>query len=506
MSLFLLSDIDNFHLVRGIKSDEVALSAMRTVKHLDERGEIEPWIQGILFDSNHTPHGPSEIVDILTHKMSVRGRSGTSAFILKGRSFPTVRPKDVAHQIARLHRLKDLKFAIFASVGNVLDDVKEHFLNTADQLGVGYAFLDSHDLARLFIAYGYICPRDGEKIVGGRCACGFSPTNRTSNILQQAALKELEVAHRLGETSGLVVLPTGAGKTRLAVVDIKRSNPKLAIYVAHSHEILEKAEEEFLSEFPRGEVRRFSERPTTGEVKRINCLTIQALSRNLQAFEGSQVDYLVVDEFHHAAAPSYRQMMQALKPSFLLGLTATPFRADQKDVLQLCRGNVIANFDLRQGIEHGILCPYHYYGCFDDVDYSNIRHNGVRYDISDLERALIVPERDAAIVEKWEEKGAIESTIAFCCSHSHAERVASSFRLKGYAAEVYLASTSQVVRSTLRDRFRLGGIRVLCVVDVLNEGVDFPFVGCLLFLRPTESKRVFLQQFGRGLRRQGLRI
>jgi hypothetical protein len=147
------------------------------------------------------------------------------------------------------------------------------------------------------------------------------------------------------------------------------------------------------------------------------------------------------------------------------------------------------------------LCPYHYYGCFDDIDYSNITYKGNHYDIRDLEKALIIPARDLGIIAKWAEKAEGKPSLAFCCSHLHAERVADSFRSSGVPAEAYLSSTPWERRVYFREQLRLGGIKVLCVVDVLNEGVDLPFVECLLFLRPTESKRVFFQQFGRGLRR-----
>jgi len=237
------------------------------------------------------------------------------------------------------------------------------------------------------------------------------------------------------------------------------------------------------------------------DLRRINLITIQSLVRNLEVFDGRQIDYMVVDEFHHAAAQSYRRSVDALQPSFLLGLTATPFRGDQQDVLELCDNNVIVSYELRQGIEFGVLSPYHYFGCFDDIDYTSIRHNGVRYDVSDLERALIIPERNEAVIAKWREKSDEKPTLAFCCSHSHAERVAQSFRADGIAAEVYLSTTTHDARTTLRSRLRSGAVRILCVVDILNEGVDLPFVECLLFLRPTESKRVFYQQLGRGLRR-----
>jgi superfamily II DNA or RNA helicase len=501
MALFNILAVDNFEAVRGVAPRTVSEEALLTVRALHEADEMEPWLQAILFDTNNTPHGPSEIVDILTHKVSVRGRVGIAAFILKGRSFPTVRPAHVAHQIFRLERIQGLEFNFFVASGNILDDVKEQFLSTSRRLGADYCFLDCHDLARLFIAFGYICPRDGEKIRGGRCSCGFTPDNRTSNILQQAALSELRATHDLGERSGVVILPTAGGKTRVAVLDVLQCQTDLCVYVAHSHEILESAEKEFLKEFPSEEVIRFSGRPTVGELRRVNLITIQSLARNLDIFSDRDVGYLIVDEFHHAAAPSYRRSVDQLRAGFLLGLTATPFRCDQQDVIQLCGGNVIVNYELRQGIEFGVLCPYHYYGCFDNVDYSNIRHNGTRYDVADLERALVIPERNHGIIQKWIEKAESKPTIAFCCSHRHAERVAQDFRERDIPAGVYLSTTSQQARTQLLDQLRSSEIKVLCAVDVLNEGVDLPFVECLLFLRPTDSKRIFFQQLGRGLRR-----
>lgn len=500
MGLINILKIDNFSQIRDIPPRQLSDSTISVVKTLDEREEIEPWIQAILNDTNHTPHGPSEIVDILTHKMSVNGRDGMGAFIIKGKSFPIVRPKHTSHQIFRLERIDDLSFAFLLASGDVLDEVKEQFISTTTRLNCDYGFFDAHDLARLFVAFGYLCPRDGERIRGGRCKCGYSPSNRTSNILQQEALRELSLSHKIGYKAGAVILPTGAGKTRIAAIDVRRFDPRLCLYVAHSHEILEDAELEFLREFPRELVCRFKTRPTVDQIRKINLVTIQTLVRNLDIFKGKTVEYLIIDEFHHAAAKSYRKSINVLSPNFLLGLTATPFRGDRQDVLEICKGNTIVSYELREGIELGILCPYHYYGCFDNIDYSNIKHNGKRYDVRDLEKALIIPERDKAIIEKWKEKSQNKPTLAFCCSRLHAERVALSFRNAKISAETYLSSTDRMRRDELRKQFKNGMIKVLCVVDILNEGVDLPYAEALLFLRPTESKRIFFQQLGRGLR------
>jgi superfamily II DNA or RNA helicase len=258
---------------------------------------------------------------------------------------------------------------------------------------------------------------------------------------------------------------------------------------------------EFEAIFSKTNVVRHTGPKTFSKLGKINLATIQLLRRNLQKLGQSTFDYVVIDEFHHAAAKSYMKVLGHLAPKFLLGLTATPYRGDQQDIARLCGGNVLIDYDLRLGIETGILSPYHYYGCFDDVDYSNLAHNGIRYNIKDLERALVIPKRDEAVIQTWRKHAEGKPTLAFCCSQVHAHRVASSFNNAGVRAEVYLADTPINSRMELTNQLQRGTLKVICSVDVLNEGADIPFLECLLFLRPTESQRVFYQQLGRGLRK-----
>ena len=500
----LLTKIDEFECfkeVRDFPPDSITEPLINAVKGLDEREELEPFIRMVLFDSNATPHGPAELVDILTHKVIARDENGMAAFIIKGKSFSTVRPVHVAHQIYRLEKIEGLRFSIFAASGTILDEAKEQFCSTAERLGAYYSIFDAVDLARLFVAYGFLCPRDANRVVAGRCRCGYSPKKRILNILQLESLRALEDTHGIGQSAGVVILPTGAGKTRIAAEDARRQQVSRLLYVAHTHEILDVAQSEFEGIFSANNVARLESRGQLRTLTTINISTIQFIQRNLRHISAGQFDYLVVDEFHHAAAKSYRQLIETVAPSFLLGLTATPFRGDRQDILELCDQNVLVNFELRSGIDTGILSPYHYYGCFDDINYSGLRHNGMRYDVRDLERALIVAARDVAIIAKWREKADGKPTIAFCCSHRHAQRVAESFTSAGISAATYLSTDDQPSRHRLLAHFRTGRLRVLCVVDILNEGVDIPFVECLLFLRPTESKRIFHQQLGRGLRR-----
>ncbi len=499
--LVTLDQIDPFQSVRDVPAAMLHEDVIARVRMLDEREELEPFIRSILADQNSTPHGPAELVDILTHKLTIGTNNGWAAFILKGKSFPTVRPKDLSHQIYRLEKIAGLKFAVLAVTGNILDQAQEEFVSTAERLACTYCIMDAGDLARLFVAYGFLCPRDGRRTSAGRCRCGYSLARRQLNLFQKQSLEELHRAHALGQKSGLIVLPPGSGKTRIAAQDAHATAARCVLYVAHTREILDLAESEFSSLFGTDHVKRTNSTQALSRPGRVNLATVQWLARHVEALPPEKFDYVVVDEFHHAAASSYRRLIDKIGSAFLLGLTATPFRGDRQDIIELCQGNILVNAELRTGIDSGVLAPYHYFGAFDDVDYSAIQYHGTSYTIRDLERVLLIPKRDRAIIRTWREHAEHKPTIAFCCSHKHATRVAHTFREQGIAAECYLSSTGFDERRSISTRLARGKTTVLCAVDILNEGADLPFVECLLFLRPTESKRIFFQQLGRGLRR-----
>lgn len=184
----------------------------------------------------------------------------------------------------------------------------------------------------------------------------------------------------------------------------------------------------------------------------------------------------------------------------MLGMTATPDRTDRKDIFELFDYNKVYEISLNEVIEQGYLVPYTYVGLTDDIDYSAIHYQNHRYRVDDLERHLIIPKRNKAILDAYldKDKGAGDKAIGFCVSILHAERMAEFFNENGIkAAAVHSASLD---RDAVIDRFRADELQVVFTVDLFNEGVDFPNVRVLLFLRPTESKTVFLQQLGRGLR------
>lgn len=496
-----LDEYDQFLSLRDFSRDKVAVKLISIVRQFHESEDLEELILNALYDPNRTPHGPAEIADILTLQLSHRNNLGVAAFILKGKSFSTVRPSDISHQVFRLRKISDIKYAVLGHVGNLLDEAREEFIHTAENLKINYSIIDAVEFARLAVVEGIICPRDGNRLRDGQCDCGYRTKGDHLNFLQKDALTNLKNIHELGQESGLVVMPTGSGKTRIAAVDSYNFSAERILYIAHTHEILEGAEREFAHVYGINSIHRGFFYDNSLPTPSVHLSTIQSISRNLDIINPLAFDYVVIDEFHHAAATSYRKLIDKIRPKFLLGLTATPFRGDRQDVLDLCNGNIIVEHELRTGIDGRILVPYHYYGCFDNVDYSKLTAYSYGYSVRDLNKTLIIPERDEAVIKKWSELAEKLPTLAFCCSEIHAKRMAKSFKTAGINAAEYLGKTPMDLRIKLVEKLRYGDLKILCVVDVLNEGVDIPFVECLLFLRPTESKRIFFQQLGRGLRK-----
>ena len=230
--------------------------------------------------------------------------------------------------------------------------------------------------------------------------------------------------------------------------------------------------------------------------------SIQTLGRDehLAQFEPDHFDYVVVDEFHHAAAPTYRGLLAHFRPRFLLGLTATPERTDQSDLLSLCDDNLVYTRNLFDGVELGLLCPFTYCGIQDKtVDYREIPWRNGRFDPNALSAKLATLSRARHALTHWREK-AQRRTLAFCVSTAHADFMAERFKQEGIrSAAVYRGSVLD--RGAALDQLGRGDLEVLFSVDLFNEGVDLPAIDTVMMLRPTESKILFLQQLGRGLRR-----
>lgn len=319
------------------------------------------------------------------------------------------------------------------------------------------------------------------------------------NEVQVEALAALHATREKGFKRGLVVMATGLGKTWLAAFDARQLKVKKLLFVAHRDEIIRQAQATFIQMNPKAHTGLYNGQ----QQEQADWLfaSIQTLGRpeHLQQFGEDYFDYIIVDEFHHATAPSYRRLLDYFQPQFLLGLTATPDRTDQADILALCDDNLVFERGLRDAIVDKHLVPFIYQGIYDEfIDYDEIPWRNGRFDPNALDVAFASHKRANHALEKWQEFSQTK-TLAFCVSQKHADFMAGVFNQAGVkSAAVY--SGSAIPRNQALTELAEGSLKVIFSVDLFNEGTDLPAIDTLLMLRPTESRIVFLQQFGRGLR------
>ncbi len=321
------------------------------------------------------------------------------------------------------------------------------------------------------------------------------------NEIQRDALAALEATRANGNKTGLVVLATGLGKTWLAAFDSAKPAFPRVLFVAHREEILAQALDTYRRIRPSARLGRYAgqERDATAEVL---FASIQTLSRreHIERFARDAFDYIVIDEFHHAAATSYRRLIEYFEPAFLLGLTATPERTDGGDLLTLCQQNLVYRCDVVEGVRRNLLSPFRYFGVPDNVDYANIPWRNSHFDEEALTTAVATQARAENAFEQLKSRGG-NRTLAFCVSMRHANFMASFFQARGVRAVAVHSGVDSAPRAASLERLAAGDLDVVCAVDMFNEGVDLPTLDTVMMLRPTESKILWLQQFGRGLRR-----
>ena len=321
---------------------------------------------------------------------------------------------------------------------------------------------------------------------------------------QIEALYALESSRAEGATKGVVQAATGVGKTYLAAFD--SVNFKRVLFVAHREEILRQAAVSFKNVRQSEDIGFFMGQQKDTD-KSMIFASVATLGKeqylNEAYFPRDYFDYIVVDEFHHAVNKQYQSIVAYFTPKFLLGLTATPDRMDGRNIFELCDYNVPYVITLQEAINKGLLVPFHYYGVFDETDYSSMRFVGGRYNEQDLNKAYVGNARRCDLIYKHYCKYRSQRALGFCCSRLHAEAMAKDFCERGVpAVAVYSDAQGEfaVARQEAISRLVKGEIKVIFSVDMFNEGVDIPSVDMVLFLRPTESPIVFLQQLGRGLR------
>ncbi|WP_431983574.1 DUF3427 domain-containing protein [Streptomyces qinglanensis] len=365
---------------------------------------------------------------------------------------------------------------------------------------------------------------DGERLRAAIAKRKWAPVEEKQNLSritpqphQKDMLERLRAEREVHKKSGaLLVAPTGTGKTVMAALDYlslcKKNNgnkPRL-LFVAHTKEILEQA---------RSTYRRILEDGTFGELQ---VAGMRAMHRDhifasvqsfrsedfLTSFERDHFDVITIDEFHHSAAPTYSDLIDRfhVEGKLLLGLTATPERHDGKNVHDLYfDGRIAAEMRLWEALDSNLLSPFHYYGIADDsAQFSNLSWRG-GYDSKELTDILISTDKHAKLVyselyDKVVDPPSMRA-LGFCVSVDHARFMADYFRERGINAKALSGSTPAPEREAAFNALREGKVQALFSVNLFNEGLDIPDVDTLLFLRPTESVTVYLQQFGRGLRR-----
>ncbi|TCO69064.1 DEAD/DEAH box helicase family protein [Marinisporobacter balticus] len=316
---------------------------------------------------------------------------------------------------------------------------------------------------------------------------------------QIPALYELSKTREEGYNKALVIVATGLGKTYLSAFDTLTFDKVL--FIAHRDEILKQSMETFKNVYKDKTMGFFNAQEKETD-KEIIFGSIQTLGKkeylNEDYFGKTYFDYIVIDEFHHAGAKSYENLIEYFEPKFLLGLTATPDRMDNKDIYKLCDYNIAYACDFKVGINNGWLVPFKYYGIYDDlIDYDTIPWRSGKYDIKVLEHKLNADKRAEQILQKYKNYAG-KKTIGFCASIAHCNFMASFFTKHKIKSKCIHSESNH--RRKLMEDFKADKIDILFVVDIFNEGVDIPNIDTVMFLRPTGSYTIFIQQLGRGLR------
>jgi superfamily II DNA or RNA helicase len=332
---------------------------------------------------------------------------------------------------------------------------------------------------------------------------------------QQEILEALDVERRRHDRwHNLVVAPTGTGKTVVAALDYRRlggQHPQLAdrpslLFVAHRKELLDQSRRTFrevLQDGAFGELLVGGQQPS--EWRHVFASIQSLTAAGIEQLDPRRFDVVIVDEFHHAEAATYRRLLDHLDPQVLVGMTATPERTDGLDVKRWFEGRFAFEMRLWDALDQRLLSPFQYFGVADDTDLSTITWRRGGYVAAELSNVLTGDDaRVAKVLRTVKELIADPTTmrgLGFCVSVEHADHMARRFRDAGLAAAAVTGETPAAERGSALLRLKAGELQVLFTVDLFNEGVDVPEIDTVLFLRPTESATVFLQQLGRGLRK-----
>lgn len=322
------------------------------------------------------------------------------------------------------------------------------------------------------------------------------------NKMQKEALKNLQKLRLLRETKGLIISATGTGKTYLAALDVKNYNPKRFLFVAHREQILKKSLDSFHKVL--GGDKKTNYGILSGNAKNTDAkylfATVQTLSKaeNLNQFKRDEFDYILIDEAHHVGSKIYGKLLDYFTPDFLLGMTATPERSDDKNIYELFDYNVPYEIRLQEALEEEMLVPFHYIGV------SDYTYNGEVIDDNTNLKYLVSEERVKYVVEQskyYGYDGDVLHGLVFVSRKEEADEIAKLLTKNGYPSQMLSGEDSQEQREQAIEKLKNGELTYLVTVDIFNEGIDIPFINQVIMMRKTESVIVFVQQLGRGLRK-----
>jgi superfamily II DNA or RNA helicase len=314
---------------------------------------------------------------------------------------------------------------------------------------------------------------------------------------QQEALNSLRKMREEGQSIALLYHATGTGKTVTAVSDAKAVGQR-TLFIGHTKELIEQAKKTFNNIWKEKQTGLYIAEQKEKDAY-IVCGSVQSISKNIEDFNPEEFGYVIIDEAHHGTAETYRSILSYFKPQFTLGLTATPDRTDGEDLLEIFQ-NIAHKLDLKTAVEIGELVPVRCIRVKTNIDISDVRINGIKYNSQDLESKLFIPERNKVIVDTYLEFAKDKKTVIFCASVKHAKEIAHLLRENHINAQAVSGSMNNSKRKQILNEYESGNINVLCACDLLNEGWDSPNTQVLFMARPTMSKTLYTQQLGRGIR------
>lgn len=336
------------------------------------------------------------------------------------------------------------------------------------------------------------------------------------NQMQKDALEQLRLLREKGKQRGLIISATGTGKTYLGAFDVKSTNPKKMLFLAHREQILEKSKESF-SRIIGGKKTDYG--LYTGNSRNKNAkyvfATVQTLSKSnhLSLFDRDEFDYILIDEVHHAGTETYQKIMNYFQPKFYLGMTATPDRNDDFNVFKLFNYNIAYEIRLPQALEEDMLCPFHYVG-ISDYTFKDNRVNeaidsynnekGNHKNEQKIVEQLSSQERVKYILDQtryYGYSGDVLHGLIFCSGVAESVSLARELTRQGYPSKALSGNDSEVKRRSVVKDLEKGIIKYIVTVDIFNEGIDIPCINQVVFLRNTNSNIVYIQQLGRGLRK-----